>query len=232
MFWVPSSWHRSDEDIQRQARSVHRRIDRKEESMNAVTHGLGLVCSLAAAVLVILAATTHGGAWQISSCAIYAATLIAAYTASTLSHALRRPRTRHTMRIIDQAVIFLFIAGSYTPIALTHFREGPWWILHVLIWGIALLGFVSKVAFVHKVHSGTVSTKLYLVLGLLPAFAFLTLPWSMMFWLLAAGLCYILGIVFFHYDHRVRYFHTVWHLMVIAGSTCHFLGVWFYCTSV
>ncbi len=214
----------------RQMRSVHRRIDHKEEVMNAVTHALGLALSVAASVLVILTATTHGGAWQITACAIYAATLIAAYTASTLSHVLRRPRTRHTMRIIDQAVIFLFIAGSYTPIALSYFREGPWWVLHSLIWAIALAGFISKAAFVRNVRSGDVTTKSYLILGLLPAIAFMTLPWGMMLWLFAGGLCYMLGIVFFHYDHRVRYFHAVWHIMVIAGSACHFMGVLLYCT--
>ena len=214
----------------RQKRSVHRRIDHKEESMNAVTHGLGLALSVAASVLVIFTASTHGGAWQITACAVYAATLIAAYAASTLSHVLRRPRTRHTMRIIDQAVIFLFIAGSYTPIALSHFREGPWWVLHSLIWAIALAGFISKAAFVRNVRSGDVTTKSYLILGLLPAIAFLTLPWGMMLWLFAGGLCYVLGIVFFHYDHRVRYFHAVWHLLVIAGSACHFMGVLLYCT--
>ena len=90
--------------------------------------------------------------------------------------------------------------------------------------------FISKAAFVRNVRSGDVTTKSYLILGLLPAIAFLTLPWGMMLWLFAGGLCYVLGIVFFHYDHRVRYFHAVWHLLVIAGSACHFMGVLLYCT--
>lgn len=224
------SWHRSDEDVQRQKRLVHRPIDHREESINAATHALGLALSVAASVLVVLAATTHGGAWQIWACAVYAATLIAAYTASTLSHVLRRPRSRHRMRIIDQAVIFLFIAGSYTPIALTHLREGPWWVLHGLIWAAALTGFIAKAAFVHNVHFGSVTTRSYLALGLLPAIAFLTLPWAMMFWLFAGGFFYVLGMVFFHFDHRIRYFHAIWHLMVVAGSACHYMAVWFYCT--
>lgn len=230
-FWVPfRSWHRSDADIEQQRRSVHRRIDGTEESINAATHALGLAGSLAAAVLVILASATHGGAWQITACAIYAGTLIAAYAASTLSHTMRRPRTRHTFRIIDQAVIFLFIAGSYTPIALTWLRAGPWWVLHILMWSVALIGFTAKAGFVHNVRSGTVTTKLYLALGLLPAIAFLTLPLPMMFWLFAGGLCYVLGIVFFHYDHRIRYFHAIWHMFVLAGSACHYVGVLLYCT--
>lgn len=230
--WVPfSSWRRTEADILRQKRSVYRRIDQKEEAMNAATHALGLALSLAAAVLVVYASVSRGGPWQIVACAIYAATLIATYAASTLSHVMRRPRKRHTMRVIDQAVIFLFIAGSYTPIALSYFREGPWWVLHALVWALALTGFIAKAAFVHNVHAGSVTTKFYLLLGLLPAIAFLTLPRGMMLWLFAGGLCYLLGMLFFHYDHRVRYFHAVWHLFVIAGSACHFMGVLFYCTS-
>ncbi len=214
----------------RQQRWVHRRVDHREESINAVTHALGLVLSVAAAVLLIVVSARFGGAWEVSACAIYAATLIAVYTASTLSHVMRRPRTRHTLRIIDQAVIFLFIAGSYTPVALTHLREGPWWILHILLWAVALYGFFAKAAFVHNVRSGDVTTKLYLALGLLPVIAFVTLPLNMMFWLFAGGGCYLLGIVFFHYDNRIRYFHAIWHLMVIAGSTFHFMGVLLYCS--
>lgn len=230
-FWIPfPSWHRSDEDVQRQQRSVHRRINAHEEMVNAVTHAFGLLCSVAAAGLVIDIAATHGGAWEVSACAVYAATLIAVYAASTLSHVMRRPRMRHRMRILDQAIIFLFIAGSYTPIALTHLRDGPWWVLHGLIWAAALAGFIAKTAFVHNVRSGDVTTRFYLVLGLVPIIPFLTLPWAMMGWLFVGGVCYILGMVFFHFDNRVRYFHAVWHAMVIAGSACHFMGVLLYCT--
>jgi hemolysin III len=234
-FWVPfRSWHRSDDDVQRLRRSVHRVNDHHEESLNATTHAVGLVCSVAAAVAVVGVAATHGVAWHIWGCSLYAASLVAAYTASTLSHVARRPRWRHTFRVADQAVIFLFIAGSYTPVALAWLRGGPWWALHGLLWAVALTGFISKAAFTHNVRLGAVSTRLYLVLSWLPLLAawplIATLPPGLLMWMFAGGLCYTLGIVFFHYDHRVRYFHAVWHVMVLAGSACHYMGILLYCT--
>lgn len=207
---------------------------RKEERVNATTHGLGLLCALVGAVLVIGEAIEHGGTWQIIGCAIYAATLMAVYTASTLSHLFHRPRVRHAMRIADQAIIFLFIVGSYTAVAFTWFREGPWWILHVAMWIVALAGFTSKAILRHRVRLGTVTTWFYLLLGWMPMIAFWPItqriPGELTAWLVAGGVSYTVGVVFLHYDHRVRYFHAVWHLMVIAGSTCHYLGVLLYCT--
>jgi len=209
---------------------------KSEENVNAATHALGLVSSAVAATFLVWAAVTHGTAWQIGGCAIYAATLVTAYAASTLSHAVRTPRLNHAFRIADQAIIFLFIAGSYTPVALTYLRGGGWWVLHGVIWGIALLGFLSKAAFTHRVEVGAVSITLYVLLGWTPVFfaPFLlrVVPGGLLLWYLAGGLAYMAGTVFFIYDNRVRYFHAAWHLMVIVGSLCHFVGILLYCTRV
>lgn len=206
-----------------------------EEKFNAATHALGLACGVAAGVFLVLVATRRGTAFQAAGCAIYVATLVAAYAASTLSHAFRSPRLTRTFRILDQALIFLFIAGTYTPVALTYLRGGHWWLLHGIVWGIALAGFVSKLAFEHRVELGAVSVTLYVLLGWIPVLAtpFLlgVVPGRLMLWYLAGGLCYMAGIVFFTFDNRIRYFHAAWHLMVIAGSTLHFLAILAYCTA-
>jgi hemolysin III len=208
--------------------------DRAEERANAATHALGLLGSLAGAAIVLYAAAQRGGAWQICGCAVYAFTLIAVYAASTLSHAVRRPGLRHALRIADQAMIFLFIAGTYTPIALTWLRAQPWWVLHLLVWATAISGFLSKTLFAHRVRLGTVSVIMYVLLGWLPTISFLpmfhAIPGGLTRWVVAGGSCYMAGILFFQFDHRVRYFHASWHLLVMAGSACHYLGILLYCT--
>lgn len=209
---------------------------RHEERLNAATHGLGFLASLVGAAMVIALAVRHGGAWHVWGCAIYATTLVAAYAASTLSHLFRHPPLRQAFRIVDQAVIFLFIAGSYTPVALAWLRGGPWWALHGLVWGIALAGFTAKSVFAHNVRLGSVSTSLYLVLGWTPVMAtwplITTLPGGLVGWLAAGGFCFTAGTIFFHLDHRVRYFHATWHVWVLAGSVCHYLGILYHCTAL
>lgn len=207
---------------------------RKEEKANAATHAAGLACALVGAAVVVAAAIRHGQAWEISGCVIYAVTLVAVYAVSTLSHVFHQPRVRHALRVADQATIFLFIAGTFTPVAFTWLRDGRWWIMHVAMWAVALTGFTRKAIFTHNVRLGTVSTVLYLVLGWMPIVAcwplVQTIPIGLALWFLGGGLCYTFGIVFFHYDARVRYFHAAWHMMVIAGSVCHYLGILLYCT--
>jgi hemolysin III len=207
---------------------------RKEEAANAATHAAGLVCALAGAAAVVAAAIRQGQAWEIAGCVIYAVTLVAVYAGSTLSHLFHKPSLRHALRIADQAIIYLFIAGTFTPIAFTWLRHGLWWICLAAMWTVALIGFTRKAIFAHHVEMGTVSTVLYLVLGWMPVVVIWPLaqiiPVGLTAWVIVGGLCYTFGIVFFHYDKHVRYFHAAWHMMVIAGSVCHYLGVFFYCT--
>ena len=208
----------------------------REELMNAVTHGAGFVLASAAAAILLLEAASRGGPWQRGACAIYVVTLVAAYAASTLSHVFRSPPARNALRTADQALIFLFIAGSWTPVAATWLRDGAWWwAFHLGMWAVALIGFVSKALFAHRVAMGTVSAMLYLLLGWSPVVMakplIHTLPMGLCLWLLAGGLCYTLGLLFFWYDNRVPYFHAAWHVLVIAGSACHYMGIFRYCAA-
>lgn len=205
-----------------------------EETVNAITHGIGVLGGLLAAAFLVATAARHGGPWQLIGCALYGVTMVAAYVLSTLSHVVRKPHLREAFRIADQAAIFLFMAGTYTPVALTWLRTGPWWALHVTVWSIAMAGFLSKAVFTHRVTLGTVSTLLYVLLGWLPALFVWPMigivPGRLMLWYLAGGLCYMAGTVFFRYDHRVRYFHALWHVWVIAGTGCQYIGILHYCT--
>jgi len=207
-----------------------------EEFFNAATHAAGFALAAVAAAVLVAHVSRHGDRTQFAAAAIYCVTLVAAYAASTLSHAFRAPRARNAFRTADQALIFLFIAGSWTPIAATWLRAGHWWwAFHLGMWAVALGGFVSKALFAHRVTLGTVSAALYLLLGWSPVFVALplahALPVQLCLWLVAGGVCYTLGLLFFHFDSRVPYFHAAWHVLVIGGSACHYFGILIYCTS-
>lgn len=205
---------------------------REEEKLNSFTHALGLLLSVIGFELLLARAFQSGNAWQFAGCAIYASSLVAVYAASTLSHAFEQPRLRRLFRILDQAFIFLLIAGTFTPLSLTYLRAGAWWVLFGLVWTIALGGFISKAVFAHRVD--TVSTVLHVTLGWLPVIAFkpmlLAVPGGLLWSMLYGGLCYTFGVYFLMRDERYPYFHAIWHLLVIAGSAFHFWGIYTYCT--
>ena len=207
----------------------------REELCNALTHGAGCALAIVGAAVLLSAASQRGDGPQLAACTGYAATLVAAYAASTLSHVFKSPRLRNAFRVADQALIFLFIAGTWTPVAAAWLRTGKgWWAFNTGMWLVAVCGFASKALFAHRVTVGTVSAGLYLLLGWSPALVAVplvrTLPMPLCLWLLAGGVCYTLGLLFFWYDERVPYFHAAWHVLVIAGSACHYLGILHYCT--
>ncbi len=200
-----------------------------EEIANAVVHGVGVLLSIAALVLLVVVAAGRGDAWRVVSLSIYGATLVFLYLSSTLYHSLAHPGAKRLFKIFDHASIFLLIAGTYTPITLTILR-GPWgWTVFGLIWGLALAGIVAKVFFIGKYKA--VSVVLYVAMGWLIVIAFKPLlaaaPSGFILWLLLGGLCYTLGI-FFYALKQPPYFHFVWHLFVLAGSILHFFGMLFY----
>ena len=204
-------------------------LSASEELVNSITHGFGLALSLTGA-LVMADVFGGGDAWRVAGCSIFLTSLIAVYAMSTLSHTFQSPRLRTVFRSLDQGSIYLLIAGTYTPFSLAYLHTAPWWILLGAIWAVALYGFVSKVLFAHRVES--VSMWPCLVLGALPFMAIPTLltmlPLGALWWMMLGVACYTLGLVFWLNDRRVRHFHAVWHLLVIAGSTAHFWGIlWF-----
>lgn len=200
-----------------------------EELANSITHGIGLVLSIAGFAILLVFAVMRGGALQIVSCAVYGSTLICVYAASTLYHALPSPGLKRTLKIFDHCAIYLLIAGTYTPFTLVVLRGGWGWSLFAIVWLLATAGIVFKLWFVD--HFKILSTVLYLAMGWIAVIAIKPLlssiPSHGVYWLVAGGLLYSIGVAFFAAP-RLRFGHAIWHVFVIAGSTCHYFAVLFY----
>ena len=205
-------------------------VDMHEETANSITHGLGFALSVAATAVLIPEAARSGDSLTLVGCAIYALTMIAVYAASTLSHVFRQPGPRLFFRILDQACIYLMIAGTYTPFGLTYLRGGWWWLLLAAMWLVALAGVLSKTVLRHRVDAATAWS--YVVLGWLPMTAvqpiMTAVPGPALRWMLLGGILYTVGTLFLTFDSRMRYFHSVWHLLVIAASAAHFWAIYHY----
>jgi len=200
-----------------------------EEIAHAITHGLGLLFSVAALTLLVVFSSLRGDAWHIVSTSIFGATLVLLYTASTIYHALPQSKAKNIFRALDHAAIYLLIAGTYTPFALVNLR-GKWgWTMFGIEWGLALFG-VAMEAFARE-RARKVSLVLYLVLGWLAAFAIRPLLENVatggLVLMLLGGLAYTGGVVFYVWT-RLPYHHAIWHVFVMAGSTFHFLAILFY----
>jgi hemolysin III len=201
-----------------------------EEIANSVTHGVGLLLSLAALPLLVLVATAGGDSWRVAAAGIYGASLVLLYTTSTLYHAIPGAGVKAVLRRWDHAAIYLLIAGSYTPFLLGPLRGAWGWSLFGVIWALALVGVLYKA--VYGIRMPRLSTALYLAMGWLAvvgAVPFVRhVPSAGLGWLLLGGLFYTGGVVFYVLDSRMRYAHAVWHLFVLAGSAAHFWAVYSY----
>ena len=198
----------------------------REEIANSITHGVGLTLSVAGLALLVVFASLYGTAWHIVGSSIYGATLVVLFAASTLYHSARTPKLKHVFKIVDHSCIFLLIAGTYTPYTITYLRGGWGWTLFGVVWGFAVLGIVVKALFVNKFR--IVAPIVYVAMGWLVVIAIKPMiqvvPHENIAWLLAGGLAYTAGVIFYATD-RIPYSHTVWHMFVLAGSFCHFHAV-------
>lgn len=198
-----------------------------EAIANSVTHGVGLLASLIALPILIVAAASRGDAAEITGAIIFGVSLVVLYAASTVYHSFAHSHARRVLRLIDHSAIYLLIAGSYTPFALGPLRGRFGTILLVAIWGMAIAGVVLKSR--RGIGRPWLSTALYIGMGWVAVVAIRPLITHVgaagVWWLLAGGLCYTGGVVFYATDKKLRYGHAVWHLFVLAGSTCHFFAV-------
>jgi hemolysin III len=201
----------------------------KEETINAVTHGAGAVLGAAGLAVLVVLAALRGDARHVVSCAIYGATLVLLFTSSTLYHSFRGPRVKHVFRVIDHSSIYLLIAGTYTPFLLVSLRGAWGWSLFGVVWGLALAGIAFQIFFVDRFRLA--QTLIYLGMGWLVVLATRPLlqrvPLGGLLWLLAGGLSYTLGAVFYLW-RRLPYHHGIWHLFVLAGSVCHYFAILLY----
>ena len=205
------------------------RLSSSEELVNSVTHGIGLVLSVIGATVMIMA-LGRGNAWRATGCGVYLASLITVYAMSTMLHSSQTPRWKSFFRALDQGSIYLLVAATYTPFSLAYLRTSVWWILLGMIWCVALYGFLAKVLFAYRVEAPSIW--LYVLLGGIPFISTPTLlsvvSIGAFWWMLVGVACYAVGLVFFLNDERVCHFHAVWHVFVIAGSSCHFLGIYMF----
>jgi hemolysin III len=193
-----------------------------EEIAHAVTHGVGFVLSVVGLVALVLAASVRGDAWHVVGCAVFGASLVLLYAASTLYHAIRNPGAKQILRRLDHAAIFLLIAGTYTPFTLVNLNGGWGWTLLVVVWGLAILGIALQLTIPRAARR--VSVPLYLAMGWLVVVAFGPLVRSVqpegVVLLVLGGVIYTLGVIFYAWS-RLPYSHAVWHVFVLAGSACH-----------
>ncbi len=202
-----------------------------EEIAHSVTHGVGIVLSIAGLAVLVAFAAVKGDAWHIVGCAVFGTTLVLAYTASTVYHAIPGTfaRAKRVLRVLDHATIFLLIAGTYTPFCLVNLR-GPWgWTLLGVVWGLAVLGIVFKATLIGRWD--VLSVIAYVAMGWLVLIAARPLGRSVapggIVLLVAGGLAYTAGVAFYA-AKRLPYHHAVWHAFVLAGSALHFFTVLFY----
>lgn len=203
---------------------------RGEETANSLSHGLGLIAAIVGTPWLVSYAREYGDTPFVVGTCIFAASMILLYLASTLYHAIPRGQAKRIFRVMEHSAIYVLIAGTYTPFTLGVLRGAWGWALLGLIWGLATLGVALK-AFARLSHP-VISTALYLLMGWLILIAVQPLYVGMgtagFLWLVAGGLAYTLGVVFFATDSRLRYGHFVWHLFVLAGTTCHYFAVLWY----
>src|SRR6266550_6917235 len=198
-----------------------------EEVANGISHGIGLVGAIIGTPILVLAAVHHGNIPFLIGTIIFTTTMLLVYLASTLYHCWPRTDTKSLLQVIDHSAIFLLIAGTYTPFALGPLRGAGGLTMLGIVWTLALFGVVMKTTRGPLRHRKVAMT-LYLGTGWLGLVLIrplaLAVPWSAVLWLIAGGIAYTAGTLFFA-NERLRYAHFVWHLFVLAGTSCHFAAV-------
>lgn len=198
----------------------------REELVNALTHGAGVVASLAGGGVLVTLAALSGDVRRIVGAAVFVFALVLLYTASTLYHAVRHEQAKAHLKVLDHCAIFILIAGTYTPFTLVSLRGGWGWGLFAAIWLLAVAGIAFKLYFTGRFRR--TSTLIYVAMGWLVLVAAGPLSASVstatLAWLVLGGVSYTVGTVFY-LNHRLPYAHGIWHLFVLGGSACHFAAV-------
>lgn len=201
-----------------------------EEVLNILTHGIGIGLAMAGLTLLEVFAALKGDAWAIVSCAIFGLTMFTLYFGSTMCHATIGQKSECFFEVWDSVAIYALIAGTYTPFLLVNLRGGLGWTVFGILWAIVIFGAVMKIRNPKQQPKWMVG--LYLLMGwtllfILPAMISHIPPRGMWF-ILAGGLSYSLGVIFYLW-RRMKYSHAIWHLFVIGGSVCFFFAVLFGC---
>ena len=196
-----------------------------EEVANAVTHGIGALCALAAIAILSVFSVLYGSTLTVVSVSVYGATLLVLYLSSTLYHAIDREKAKFVFRVFDHCNIFLLIAGTYTPIVLSGIGGAFGWTVFGLIWAVAAIGIVLNA--VNLKRYAKISLLLYILMGWAIIFTFSSLKTALgmesVILLIGGGVSYTVGVIFFVL--RKKYMHAIWHLFVLGGSILHFFAI-------
>lgn len=199
-----------------------------EEIASTITHALGIFLSVTALVVLVYGAWKINNPWRLVSMSIYGGSLVVLYTASTIYHAVRSAKLKKLFNLLDNASIYILIAGTYTPVLLEV--KGSWgWSLFITVWILAIAGLVFKIIVSHRYR--LLSTFTYIGMGWLFVIGYKplvsALPSGFFSWILIGGIAYTGGVAFYLWE-RLRYNHALWHTFVLAGSFLHFWGIYRY----
>ncbi|MEZ8020139.1 hemolysin III family protein [Vibrio splendidus] len=205
-----------------------------EERANAITHGLGVALGVVGLILLLIRAFDYqADMLTVASMAVYGSSIILLFLASTLYHSITTEKTKRLLKTLDHCAIYLLIAGSYTPFLLVGLRTPLAMGLMAVIWGIALVGIIMKIAFVYRFKR--LSLFIYLAMGWLSLIVVYQLAMNIdiggLVLLAVGGVIYSLGVIFY-VAKRIPYNHAIWHLFVLAGCACHFFAIYLYVTPV
>ncbi|WP_163102689.1 PAQR family membrane homeostasis protein TrhA [Peribacillus alkalitolerans] len=199
---------------------------KKEELVNAITHGIGVILSITALFFLIIRSVSFGTPWHVTTFIIYGVSMLLLYVCSTLVHSFPPGKAKDIFEIFDHAAIYVFIAGTYTPFTLIVINGALGWTLLGIVWGIALVGIVFKAFFVKRFLF--LSTILYVVMGWLIVIAWnpliTTMPLAGLQLLVTGGVMYTVGAIFYVW-RGFPFHHAIWHIFVILGSIAHFFSI-------
>ncbi|MBA6377736.1 MULTISPECIES: hemolysin III family protein [unclassified Colwellia] len=202
---------------------------KNEEIANTLTHALGAILSVMACYMLLTAAFTDNSLVKILSYAVYGASLVLLFTASTFYHAFQDPDKKRLFKLLDHCAIYLLIAGTYTPLMMIALNDQLGTIMLTIIWSMAILGVFFKMKFGHRYKKTSLIT--YLGMGLISITIIEQLNDKLsnqaLTLLALGGIIYCLGVIFY-VQKRIHFNHAIWHLFVLGGAACHFFMIYFY----
>lgn len=197
-----------------------------EEIFNSVSHGVGVILSVAALVLLIVFAAIYSDGYGLASALVYGISLILLYTMSMVYHIVQNEKGKKVLRIFDHCSIFILIAGTYTPYLLGPLRGALGWTIFGIIWGVTVIGILLNAISLEKFKVISLICYVLMGWGIVLSIKPLAqnLPLGGLWLLIAGGLVYTVGVIFYVMK-KYRYMHSVWHLFVLAGSICHYFSI-------
>lgn len=198
-----------------------------EEWFNAISHGITALAAIVGFVILVILGNSSAQSFTLFSAIVYGLSLVSLYTFSTFYHGLRHGKAKNVFHILDHCGIYLLIAGTYTPVLLVSIGGTTGWMIFGVQWTIALIGIVMKIFYTGKFDK--ISTLIYAVMGWMIVIKWQELvdsiPSDALNLIIAGGISYTLGIVFYLIDTRIKFSHFIWHLFVIAGSLIHYIMI-------